>query len=37
MKRELPHKLDRDCFDALIESIMAAPAPRLPRQEAACA
>ena len=37
MKDDLPRRLDRDCFDALIESIMAAPAPRPASRQQACA
>ena len=37
MKHELPHKLDRECFDALIESVMAAPVSRPAAQTQVCA
>jgi len=37
MKNDLPHKLDRDCFDALIESIMSAAASRPAAETQVCA
>ncbi|MGD0796917.1 MAG: HD domain-containing phosphohydrolase [Acidobacteriaceae bacterium] len=37
MKEQLPHKLDHDCFDALIESVMDAPAPRPVEAQPVCA
>jgi putative nucleotidyltransferase with HDIG domain len=37
MKKGLPHQLDADCFEALIDSLMAAPAPRVAKQEPVCA
>ncbi len=37
MKKHLPHKLDADCFEALIESLMAAPARRAVETKSVCA
>jgi HD-GYP domain-containing protein (c-di-GMP phosphodiesterase class II) len=36
MKKHLPHKLDPDCFEALIESLMAAPVPPAAEAGPAC-
>jgi putative nucleotidyltransferase with HDIG domain len=37
MKKDLPHRLDADCFEALIENLTAAPAPPIVKQEQVCA